>query len=75
MSVLDPKMFKSYLPIARQLENVDLTWKDVATVDKKLTEKWINSSEVVAHSVLIEPNSQNLYCNDFMSFLDNEYAK
>ena len=75
MSVLDPKKFKSYLPIARQLENVDLTWKDVATVDKKLTEKWINSSEVVAHSVLIEPNSQNLYCNDFKSFLDNEYAK
>ena len=75
MSILDPKKFKVFLPVAKQLDQLSLNWREVAFLDKRLTEKWLNSYDVVAHCVCLDDVAEQSSSKDLENFLGAEYGK
>ena len=75
MAVLDPSKFRKYLSVAKQFDNFSLLCQDVAPIDKRLTEKWVNSDNILSHSVRLDTIQENDHRKDVESFLDAEYGK
>ena len=75
MSVLDPSKFRKYFSVAKQFDNFPLLWQDVASIDKRLTEKWVNFDNIVAQSVRLDTIQENDHGRDVESFLDSEHGK
>ena len=50
-------------------------WQDVAPIDKRLTEKWVNTDKILSHSVRLDTIQENDHRKDVESFLDAEYGK
>ena len=41
-SIIDPKRYKLYAILGREISKLKLTWQEIAAIDKPLTEKWVN---------------------------------
>ena len=57
------------------MSNLPVTWQELAFVDAKLTEKWVDVIGVQARKVSLYLDCQPAYLSDLESFLDSEYAK
>ena len=51
-----------------------MTWQQLAAVDGNLTQKWVNSGEMVAHRIVIDVPLPD-FVRDVESCLDSEYGK
>ena len=66
---------KNYLPVAKQLDQFSLNWREVAFLDKRLKEEWLNSYVVVAHFVCLDDVAEQSSSKDLENFLGAEYVK
>ena len=69
------KNSKVYLPVAKQLDQPPPNWREVAFLDKRLTEKWLNSYDVVAPCFCLDDEAEQSSCKDLENFLGAEYRK
>ena len=74
MSILDHKKYKQYLNLAQQISKLPLTCQQLAYVDGKLTQKWVDSNEMVSHRISIEVDCP-AFVQDVENSLDCEYGK
>ena len=74
MSIFDHKKYKQYLNLAQQISKLPLTWQQLAYVDGKLTQKWVDSNEMVSHRISIEVDCP-AFVQDVENSLDCEYGR
>ena len=74
-SIIDPKRYKLYAILGREISKLKLTWQEIAAIDKPLTEKWVNKDDVVAHSIDVVVDDSGPRMHDAKLLLDSEYGK